>query len=274
MATTCTQFSRYLEGVVGDAQLAPFTTSSARHLERCASCRRRWARAQQLVRVRDADAAERVPVGALRRARRRLQQELEQIGRPAIRFDSIRTPVGLVFVGVSERGVCDVTVDETSAERYRVRLAEWATDVQRDPRAVAPALDEIDSYFSGQRTRFSVPVDLRRASGFTSRVLRATRQIPFGRVESYGDIARRIGSPGASRAVGGALGRNPVPIIVPCHRVIARARRLGGFSGGLVVKSALLQLEGHSVGSGSESRDRPTAGGLGLRVVDRDALVG
>lgn len=270
---TCDQFSRYLDSVV-DASRRPatLTGSAGRHVEQCARCRRRWIRAQQVVRARDEVGTDRVSVTAVRRARQRLQQQLERNGRPVVRFGSIRTPVGLIFVGVSDQGVCDVTVDETNADRYRVRLAHWAVDVAPDARAVAPALEQLDSYFSGRRTSFSVPVDLRRASGFTARVLRVTRQIPFGGVASYGDIAKRIGSPRASRAVGGALGRNPVPIIVPCHRVIAHARRLGGFTGGLAVKRTLLQLEGHSVGQGATGRR--SAAAQGSQVADRDAPVG
>ena len=252
---TCKQFSGYLDSLLGDSGRPETLTAPARrHVERCGKCRSRWTRARRFIRVRDSVSGENVSGTALRRARQRLQRALEQAGRPLVRFDSIRTPVGLVFVGVSDQGVCDVTVDETSADRYRVRLGQWAADVERDTQAVASAMEEIDAYFAGSRTRFSVPVDLRRASAFTLRVLRATRRIPFGQVASYGDIASRIGAPRASRAVGGALGRNPVPIIVPCHRIIARTRRLGGFSGGLPVKRALLQLEGHTVAQGVTGR--------------------
>ncbi len=169
----------------------------------------------------------------------------------AVRFDSISTPVGFVFVGVSERGVCDIAIGETSEQRYRARLRRWASDARRDPRAVAAALRELAAYFAGGRKRFSVPVDLSRTTAFTTRVLQAARQIPFGQVTSYGEIAVRIGDPRSGRAVGGALGRNPVPIIVPCHRVVTRGRQLGGYSGGLATKRALLQLEGHTVSAGS-----------------------
>ena len=164
-----------------------------------------------------------------------------------VKYDSVRTPIGVVFVAMSDRGVCDVTFGKTSEAAYLRHLSRWASQVARDHGAVAPALEELDAYFTGRRRGFSVPVDVRDVSDFTARVLRETRRIPFGELRSYGEIARRIGSPMASRAVGGALGRNPVPVIVPCHRVIAHDGRLGGFTGGLATKRALLRIEGHPI---------------------------
>ena len=243
---TCDQFSRAIEAALGDPR-GPTTLSASarRHVDDCVPCQGRWRRTRQLIRARDRDA--RPSPAGVAQARRRLQQSLAEAGRPAIYYDWLRTPVGLVFVSMSDRGICDVTFGESSVDGYLARVARWATQMERDRRAVAPALDEIESYFAGRRTRFSVPVDLRRTTPFTRRVLAATRTIPFGQVASYGDVARRIGSPRGSRAVGGALGRNPVPIVVPCHRVIAQARRLGGFTGGVAVKRALLRVEGHTV---------------------------
>lgn len=165
----------------------------------------------------------------------------------AVRFDSIKSPVGLVFVAVSECGVCDVTLGRDSERQYRMQLTRWAPEVERDREPVATVLDQLAEYFSGTRRQFSVSIDLRRTTVFTSRVLNAVTQIPFGQVVSYGDIARRIGAVNASRAVGGALGRNPVPIIVPCHRIITWKGQLGGYAYGLRAKRALLQLEGQNI---------------------------
>lgn len=180
-----------------------------------------------------------------------------------VRFDSIATPVGTVFVGVSDRGVCDVAIGETSERRYRARVERWASEARRDREAAAAALGEIGEYFAGRRTRFTAAVDLTGVTAFTARVLREAMRIPFGGVASYGELARRIGAPRASRAVGGALGRNPVAIIVPCHRVVTGARRLGGFSAGLAVKRALLRREGHTLSGGLETARlrRPDATG-------------
>ena len=165
----------------------------------------------------------------------------------AVGYGVTSTPVGPVWVAASPRGVCDVALAVASESEYRRRVAGWAPAARRDPGAVEAALRELDEYFAGRLRRFSVPVDLARVTPFTLRVLRAASRIAYGRVSSYGDLARAIGDPAASRAVGGALGRNPVPIIVPCHRVVTHARRLGGFTGGLDCKRALLQLEGHGV---------------------------
>ena len=245
---TCIQFAHRLDAILsGDVrQTAVRHGEAGDHLEHCAKCGRRWQRALQLLKGESA-ADLNTANGAVRHARERLVRAFAAEGRPVVKFDSLRTPVGRVFVGVSDRGVCDVAFGETSEEAYRARLARWAPEVIRDHGAVEATLGELDAYFSGARRQFSVTVDLRSVTEFTARVLRATRRIPFGRVLSYGDIARRMGEPRASRAVGGALGRNPVPIIVPCHRVIARGGRLGGFTGGLATKRALLRIEGHTL---------------------------
>lgn len=165
----------------------------------------------------------------------------------AVRFGSLRTPIGRLLVSVSDRGVWDITFGETSEQRYRTHLLRWVSNVLRDHNAVENVLSELDAYFAGSLRKFSVPVDLRRVTEFTERVLQVTRRIPFGQLLSYGEIAERIGAPTASRAVGGALGRNPVPIIIPCHRVIAHGGGLGGFTGGLETKRTLLRIEGYGL---------------------------
>ena len=164
-----------------------------------------------------------------------------------VRYGVTETPLGPVWLGVSERGLCDVALGVPSEQRYRARLARWVADARCDNRAVAAAAGELEAYFAGRLTQFSLALDLARVTPFTLRVLHAARRIAFGCVTGYGDIARDIGAPAASRAVGGALGRNPVPIVVPCHRVVTRARRLGGFTGGVDLKRALLRLEGHAL---------------------------
>ena len=104
-------------------------------------------------------------------------------------------------------------------------------------------LAEIAEYLAGERREFSVPMDGAGLSPFTRRVLEACAQVPYGETVCYGEIARRIGKPRGARAVGQALGRNPVPLIVPCHRVVASGGGLGGFGGGVELKRRLLALE-------------------------------
>lgn len=113
------------------------------------------------------------------------------------------------------------------------------------PDETRTALDQIQAYLDGQRTDFDLPTDISILTDFQQQVLHATQQIPRGRIATYMDIARKIGNPKAVRAVGQALGRNPIPIVIPCHRVIASDGSLGGYSGGggLETKARLLQLE-------------------------------
>ncbi len=112
----------------------------------------------------------------------------------------------------------------------------------RDP-VLAQASRELEAYFAGKRRRFSVPLEA-HGTAFQQRVWEALRAIPYGELRSYRDIAERLGNPKAVRAVGAANGRNPIPIIVPCHRVVGSDGQLTGFAGGLSVKRALLALEG------------------------------
>ena len=167
--------------------------------------------------------------------------------RPVVRFGSLETPIGSVFVAISNSGLFDVAFGVTNQVRYVARLGTRVERALPDQRAVSGVLDQLDSYFSGNVTRFSIPLDLRVPTDFTYRVLRNASRIPFGRTMSYGEIAKRVDSPCASRAVGGALGRNPLPIVIPCHRVIRGDGSIGGFTGGLDIKKHLLRLEGHLV---------------------------
>ncbi|MBI4601396.1 MAG: methylated-DNA--[protein]-cysteine S-methyltransferase [Planctomycetes bacterium] len=118
----------------------------------------------------------------------------------------------------------------------------------RDPRArdaLERALEELEAYFRGELRRFTTPIDLEgRGSELDRRVWGLIGAIPYGRLETYGELARRLGRPRSARAVGGAVGRNPVPLIVPCHRVVGAGGRLTGFSSGLDLKVLLLELEG------------------------------
>jgi methylated-DNA-[protein]-cysteine S-methyltransferase len=170
---------------------------------------------------------------------------LRAIARLVVRFDSFRTPIGNVFVASSSQGICNVRFDGPDEKDCRSYLVSQADKVCDDGNALQRAIVELEAYFQGQLSQFTVPIDLRSVTDFTRRVLLATRSIPFGQLKTYGDIASVIRSPLAARAVGGALGRNPIPIIVPCHRVIAHGGKLGGFTGGLAKKRALLAIEGH-----------------------------
>ncbi len=154
-----------------------------------------------------------------------------------------RTPVGRVMVAVSDRGVCHVGMGR-SASVAELRRRFPGARVRRDRARTAAAREQLREYFAGTRRVFTVPVDWRAVeSPFRRRVLQACARVPAGATVTYGELARAVGSPGAARAVGGAMATNPVPIIVPCHRVCATTG-LGGFTGGLDRKRTLLRHEG------------------------------
>jgi methylated-DNA-[protein]-cysteine S-methyltransferase len=147
-------------------------------------------------------------------------------------------PTGMVASAV---GPLVVTVSERGVSRIHFPAGPPPADMTPLPGHVA---DEFRAYFAGELNTFSVPVDLSGVSDFTRRVLEATATILYGETVTYGEIARVIGMPGATQAVGNALGANPVPIVIPCHRVIRSDGSMGWFTGGPEIKRALLRLEG------------------------------
>ena len=164
--------------------------------------------------------------------------------RPTIYYCAIRTPIGRVLVAATEAGLIRVSFRRTEAsfaEELRRRLD---AEVVRSPARTADIVHQLRAYFAGERRTFDVRVDMSRLTPFHRRVLMAAATVPAGQVVSYGEIARRIGQPGGSRAVGQALGRNPLPIVIPCHRVVASGGRIGGYTGGLAIKRKLLRIEG------------------------------
>ena len=242
---TCQRFTGYRDRLVTGDLRETIVVAMRRHAASCGACGQEWGAVHALRRALEIAADDEPAATAVRQARARLRSVFDHSGHPAIRFGRLQTPVGVVFVGATDKGVCDVTFGQPSERRYRERLLRRSPEVWRDDAGLAKVTDELRAYFAGTLTRFSLPVDLRQVTSFTARVLRETRKLRSGQVASYGELAARIGSPGASRAVGGALGRNPVPIIVPCHRVIAQRGRIGGFTGGLATKRILLELEGY-----------------------------
>jgi methylated-DNA-[protein]-cysteine S-methyltransferase len=112
---------------------------------------------------------------------------------------------------------------------------------------VGTLLEELNEFFFGIRKTFSVMIDWKGIEGFQHQVLAQTSSIPFGEVSTYGEIAKQLGKPGAARAVGQALHNNPMPIIIPCHRVLGANGELRGYAGGLEAKTFLLNLEGHKI---------------------------
>ena len=163
---------------------------------------------------------------------------------PLIQWGVIDSPLGSLYVGSGAQGLRNVAFGVSRAD-FLSQLDPLAR-TEQNPVAVAPIIEQLHAYFAGARFRFDLPVDLGHLTPFQQSVLQIIRRIPIGTVWTYGQVARALGKPEASRAVGQALGRNPVPIVVPCHRVVASGGRLGGYSGGggLDSKRFLLGLEG------------------------------
>ena len=157
------------------------------------------------------------------------------------------SPFGRLLVAATPRGLVRLAYEY---EPHDLVLEELAESISPRVLEVPGRLDEVrrqlEQYFGGGRDRFDVPVDWALVTdGFPRRVLRATARVPYGRVTTYRDVARRAGSPRAARAAGNALGSNPIPIVVPCHRVIRSGGELGGYGGGGPERKAfLLRLEG------------------------------
>jgi methylated-DNA-[protein]-cysteine S-methyltransferase len=171
-----------------------------------------------------------------------------------VAYDLHDSPVGTLLVGASDRGLCVISFDP-EPERELERLARtFGPKILRAPRPVEAARRELDEYFERRRRSFDLPVDLRLARDFGRQVLAELQRVPYGQLTTYGALAAKAGRPRAARAVGSVMNRNPVPIVVPCHRVVGASGSLVGYAGGLERKEALLRLEGAiEAGTGSTS---------------------
>jgi methylated-DNA-[protein]-cysteine S-methyltransferase len=173
---------------------------------------------------------------------RRFRDAAEREGLVDVAYDVTDSPIGDLLVAVTDRGLCRI------AYRPDAALDELSTDfgarVLRIPKRVDDVRRELDEYFAGKRHEFDLETDLSPVPAFQQQVLRELARVPFGEVTTYGALAAKIGKPRAARAIGGAMNRNPIPIVLPCHRVIGSTGSLVGYGGGLDRKEALLRLEG------------------------------
>lgn len=160
-------------------------------------------------------------------------------------YGEVASPVGPLMIASSDKGVCEIAFgdNETEAQFLHHLRTRGFRPVQNQT-AIAAVAQELSEYFRGERNHFEVPLDVSGVSLFTQAVLKATTEVPFGHLTSYRGIAERIGKPSATRAVGNALGRNPIPVIIPCHRIVRSDSSLGGYTGGIRIKERLLSLEG------------------------------
>ena len=161
-----------------------------------------------------------------------------------IKFTIGSSPLGKLLVATSEKGLCRVSLRASAAELQRALHASFpGARITRDDRGLAPLRSVILRQIAGRPAGHRVPLDL-HGTDFQQSVWKELLRIPAGSTRSYGDVARAIGKPTATRAVAQACGANPVPVIVPCHRVIQSDGGIGGFTGGLHIKRALLGAEG------------------------------
>lgn len=157
----------------------------------------------------------------------------------------VGSPIGQLLVAVTRRGLVRVGFENEDRDELLADLAERISPRILETRSATDEVRrELDEYFERERTDFDMPVDRRLIHGLARDVLVQTSRITFGRTSTYGEIAKKIGHPTAARAVGRALGSNPIPIVIPCHRVIGASGKLTGYAGGLDRKIALLTLEG------------------------------
>ncbi|MCZ8514138.1 methylated-DNA--[protein]-cysteine S-methyltransferase [Paenibacillus filicis] len=169
----------------------------------------------------------------------------------SIRYDELATPIGALVLASSGskpgQGLCHIEFGgfKETSDRLTAWSERWygTREWLRDPQPLAAAAEQLTAYFAGSLDRFDLALDL-QGTPFQRKVWTALLEVPFGEACSYKDIGIRIGSPKAVRAIGGANNRNPVPIIVPCHRVIGADGSMVGYGGGLSIKTFLLQHEG------------------------------
>jgi len=159
----------------------------------------------------------------------------------ALAYKTIDSPVGKLKLVASDNGLVAVLWEKEKPNR--VRLGEVET--RETHPVLAKAERQISQYFARKLTTFSLPLDM-RGTPFQKQVWEALLAIPFGQTRSYGDLAKQLGRPHAARAVGAATGKNPISIVVPCHRLIGSSGKLTGFAGGLDTKKRLLELEAKS----------------------------
>jgi methylated-DNA-[protein]-cysteine S-methyltransferase len=162
-----------------------------------------------------------------------------------VAYATADSPFGPLLLAQTSRGLIRVGLPNQDSDELLADIAERVSPrVLEAPAELDEVRRELDLYFAGKLDRFDLPLDWRLSGGFRQRVLRAINRIPYGQTRSYTEMARKAGNERAVRAAGTACGSNPIPLVVPCHRVLRTSGALGGYGGGLPMKQALLELEG------------------------------
>jgi methylated-DNA-[protein]-cysteine S-methyltransferase len=184
-------------------------------------------------------------------AARRLSARITAQGLADVSYAPVDSPFGTLLLAATRRGLVRLAFPEENVDSVLERLARTISPrIVEAQASLDPVRRELAQYFEGRRKHFELQLDWTLVGPFARRVLRVTSQIPYGGVLSYGEVAADAGSPRGSRAAGNALGANPIPIVVPCHRVLRSGGALGGYGGGPERKRFLLELEGALTSSG------------------------
>jgi methylated-DNA-[protein]-cysteine S-methyltransferase len=198
-------------------------------------------------------AAHRDPGKMLRQAARgaaaptgeALSERAAEAGLLDVAYTTVDSPFGELVLAATPRGLVRLAFQVEDPDEVLEDLARRVSPrVLEAPARLDEVRRELDLYFEGRLREFELPLDWRLTQGFRRRVLRATARVPYGRTSTYTEMATKAGSPRAFRAAGTALGANPLPIVVPCHRILHSGGGLGGYGGGLDMKRRLLQIEG------------------------------
>jgi methylated-DNA-[protein]-cysteine S-methyltransferase len=194
--------------------------------------------------VIDLVAATTASTQAYERLHDRLVERAERERLLDVSYRTVDSPFGPLLLAATTKGLIRVAFDREGHDAVLARLAaEVSPRILHAARPLENAAAQFDEYFSGRRRGFDMPIDLRLANGFRRTVLRCLRRIAYGHTESYATVAEAAGKPNAARAVGSACSHNPLPIVVPCHRVVRSDGSIGEYLGGTEVKCALLTME-------------------------------
>jgi methylated-DNA-[protein]-cysteine S-methyltransferase len=174
---------------------------------------------------------------------RRFREAATEAGLVDVSFDVADTQIGPLLLAVTERGLCRISFDPEPDRETETLARTFGVRVLRAPRELDLVRRELEEYFEGRRRDFDLPLDLRGREGFSRDILERLAKVPYGEVTTYKSLAVEAGNPRAARAVGTIMNRNPIPIVLPCHRVVGSNGSLVGYGGGLERKRLLLDLE-------------------------------
>jgi methylated-DNA-[protein]-cysteine S-methyltransferase len=186
---------------------------------------------------------------ALTRLRDRLATSAEAAGLLDVSYRHLDSPVGDLLLAATDKGLVRIAYANENHDKVLDQLgARISPRILHAPARLDKAAHELDDYFAGTRTTFDLPLDLQLASGFRLEVLEGLRNLAYGHTASYSAVAQAVGNPRAVRAVGTACATNPLPVVVPCHRVVRSDGTIGNYLGGPEAKKTLLELEGALAG--------------------------